>query len=58
MKNDTKAARIRVALVEDDAELRHLFKGWIEASGHLEWWVNLPMGRVRCGTCLTVPWTW
>ncbi|MEI6607771.1 MAG: response regulator transcription factor [Verrucomicrobiota bacterium] len=37
MKNDAKAARIRVALVEDDAELRHLFKGWIEASGHLEW---------------------
>ena len=36
MKRETKAARIRVALVEDDAQLRHLFKGWVEAAAHLE----------------------
>jgi len=36
MKRETKAARIRVALVEDDAQLRHLFKGWIEAAAHME----------------------
>jgi len=36
MKRESKAARIRVALVEDDAQLRHLFKGWIEATAHLE----------------------
>ncbi|MEI6674095.1 MAG: response regulator transcription factor [Verrucomicrobiota bacterium] len=36
MKTKVKPARIRVALVEDDAALRELFKGWIQSAPDLE----------------------